>query len=1156
MHTGGVSVAGQAVEQPYFRVLGPLGVELDGRPLSLGGRLRRALLADLLLHANEVVSVDRLVEDLWGGSPPDDPVNTIQVYVRQLRRLLEPARTRRETARVLTWVPPGYQLVVDDEHLDALEFEALVAAGREALAADRVDPARKLLNDALALWRGSVLPEFSDAEFARTHMSRLDELRLSALEDRIDADLAVGKHAHVVGEIEGLTAQHPFRERFWELRMLALHRADRPVDALRAYDEVSRLLGDELAMEPGPRLHDLRWRIARRDPGLDEVRRPRIAAARVEPRATERFVGRQAELTQLRDLLEHARAGHRELATVVAEAGAGKSRLVAELVTWAWTRGCVVGSGRCFEAETGPPFAPVVECLVELVGSVDPAAIRSEAERPAAVVARLIPELHELLGELPEPATLPPEEDRARLFDAIARVVVAATRLAPTVLVLDDLQWADVSTLALTAYLARAAKESPLLIVGCYRSDEVDAADTRGLALAALEREGTATRITLGPLQEMEASLLVSDVLGSAAEPAVVAALVARGRGHPFFLRELARDALDGVLDAAAVPVRARDLVLQRLHRFAPPCQRFVAAASVFDGPFDALIAAAAAGLAEEEALDALDALVLGGLMIPATGGSNQFEFVHDIARQTISETLTGLGRARLHRAVAAAMEEQWAPARQRRFAASIAGHYARSTGLTGTARGAVYAEMAATAAEAAHAYADAVRLLELALELLAPDDPSEPRLLSRLGRAQIAGGDEGPGLTALLDAAARIAAAEGRAAAAGVLADATTHAVQVGAWSAAPELASAGLSYVDDETSATWVALALADLIATGITDPNWPGLILGTPDQLRLSAALRSLPASERPAVSSTLLLAFTSRADVLATVPDEPEALVFWAGEYWRALELVAPRAAEDEEAGRIETAIVHRCTEARCLNALGRFEESDVAFARAADLVRRLVGRSIFAAHLLAVDDERASATGEGWGKYRIDLRDLIDPRWLHWYSVSRRSATARTMANLGDIDGALHHLAPTFAALDAAPPWSENYVRLLHAAAEIHWLGNRVDHAALIERNVRDTLFGPDFRYPMTDLRLTLARLVAVQGRLDEAARWFDQARAVLDEQQARPLRVIVDHDQGTVEARMGHPVRARLLFAAAREQAVALGMNGWARRAAMAERSS
>ena len=277
--------------------------------------------------------------------------------------------------------------------------------------------------------------------------------------------------------------------------------------------------------------------------------------------------------------------------------------------------------------------------------------------------------------------------------------------------------------------------------------------------------------------------------------------------------------------------------------------------------------------------------------------------------------------------------------------------------------------------------------------------------------------------------------------------------------------------------------------------------------------------------------------------------------WAGEYRRALELVAPLAAEAEEAGRIETAIVHRCTEARCLNALGRFEESDVAFARGADLVRRLVGRSIFAAHLLAVDDERACATGEGWGQYRVDVRETIDPRWLHWYSVSSRSSAARTMANLGAIDKALQHLAPPLPALDAAPAWSENYVRLLHAAAEIHWLADRTDHAALIERNVRETLSGPDFRYPMTDLRLTLARLVAVQGRLDEAAQWFDQARVVLDEQQARPLRAIVDYDQGVVEARMGHATQAQHLYAAAQEQAAALGMTGWARRAAMRTRS-
>lgn len=1136
---------------PYLRLLGALAVELDGRPVDLGGRLRRALLADLALHANQVLSTDRLIEDLWADSPPANPLNTLQVHVGHLRRILEPGRARREAARLLVSTPPGYQLVIDDAHLDVLAFEALVAAGHAALA--RRDLARGVatLAEALALWRSDPLPEFAESRFAHARLVRLAELRLTALEARIEADLATGDPRLVVGELDGLTATHPFRERLWELRMLALHRAGRSAEALRAYQAARRVLGEQLGIEPGPQLHSLDQRIAQRDPTLDAPRaQPVTVAAPTDASAREPFVGRSVELARLEALLAHATDGNRVVAVVNAQAGFGKTRLVTELATRAWTRGCVVASGRSFESDAGAPFAPIVECLSQLAQGVDPTVLRTSAARAAGIVARLVPDLHDLLGPLPEPPALPPDEDRARLFDGIGRLVVAATRLAPIVLVLDDLQWADLPTLAVLGYLSRVVNPARLLIVACYRHDEIALDSAHGRSLAAFEREGPATRIVLGPLTDVEAAELIHDALGDDPDPRAVDEIVRRGGGHPFFLRELARDTLDGTVQSQDVPEGARDLVLQRLHRLPPHCQRLAVAASVFDGPFDLPTAATVAHLSEDETLDALDALMRAGIVIPADG-NDRFAFVHDIARQATYTTLTSPRRARLHRAVATAIEEQWPEPAQRQAAATIARHYERSAALPGVQRGAVHAARAAAVAEHAYAYDEAITMLELALDMLPDDAPGVPRLLGRLGQARIAAGAEAAGLATLLVAAARVAEAEGPHAAGEILSQATTYAVQRGAWSAGTELAAAGLAHIDESDPAAWAWLKLAQVITIGMSDPDWPGMILGSPDQLEVAHALRNLPASARPTLS-TVLIAFDSRQDVLATEPEEPAALAMWAGEFLRALELAGPMATEDEEAGRIESAIVRRCIEARCLNALGHFDAADAAFERGTNLLQRLVGPSMFASHLLSVDEERWAALGVDWGQFRADLRGLLDRRSGHWYAVVRRISKARVMAHMGATDDAIEHLVPALEAIEAAPAWSENYVRILHCAAEIHWVSGRGDHAPIIERNIRDKVLEPDFRYPMTDLRLAMARLVTVQGRLDEAAEWFNRARQVLDEQDARPLRAIVDYDEGIVQARMGHTEDARALLRVAREQATSLGMHGWARSAAAA----
>jgi len=234
-----------------FRILGPFEVCSEGRQLSLGGTKQRAVLAVLLLHRNEVVSTDRLIDELWGDRPPATAAKTVQVYISQLRKALRDRRGSDEVESVLVTKAPGYMLVVEPSELDAAQFERLAENGRSALAAGRPRLAARTLLEALALWRGPPLADFAADSFAQNEIGRLEEARVSALEERIEADLALGRHLELVGELESLVAAHPLRERLRGQLMLALYRSGRQAEALAAYQAARRLLIDELGLEPG-----------------------------------------------------------------------------------------------------------------------------------------------------------------------------------------------------------------------------------------------------------------------------------------------------------------------------------------------------------------------------------------------------------------------------------------------------------------------------------------------------------------------------------------------------------------------------------------------------------------------------------------------------------------------------------------------------------------------------------------------------------------------------------------------------------------------------------------------------------------------------------------------------------------------------------------
>ena len=241
-----------------FRVLGPLEAVADGgQQVELGPPKQRAFLAALLVERGRVVSVDRLADLLWDGNPPDRALVSLRAYASNLRKAIEPGRDRRATPTVLRTVAPGYLLDVADDDIDASVFERRCADARAARDAGDHGLACALLDEALAMWRGGALADLADEPFARAEVARLEELRIGAVEDRLDALLSLGRHRECAVELERLTVAHPRRERLHGLLMIALHRAGRTAEALAIYRDLAERLIDDLGLEPGPALRTL-----------------------------------------------------------------------------------------------------------------------------------------------------------------------------------------------------------------------------------------------------------------------------------------------------------------------------------------------------------------------------------------------------------------------------------------------------------------------------------------------------------------------------------------------------------------------------------------------------------------------------------------------------------------------------------------------------------------------------------------------------------------------------------------------------------------------------------------------------------------------------------------------------------------------------------
>ncbi len=712
-----------------FRILGPLEVLGDGGVIELGRPQQRAVLAVLLSHRGQTISSDRIIGLLWGEKAPARAASVLQGYIYNLRRSLEPHRPAHARPEVLLTQAPGYRLVVGAEELDAARFEALARQGHRLLGERRVGAARQALVDALALWRGPALAEFAQYPFAEAEGARLEELRQVALEERLEAELALGENAQAAAELEVLVGERPLREHLWELLILALYRCGRQGEALRASAQARRILGEELGIEPGPALRRLEADILAQASSLDweptsEVARPGAKTAPSLPPADPRaFVGRQQPLDELVLALARAQAGTAQLALVSGQAGMGKTRLIEELSARAAEQGTVVAWGRGYEGEGAPAFWPLVQVIEAVLDELDPEGAVRAAGREAGEIAQIAPAVADRVGGLAPPPPLDAASARFHLGQAVAAFLRRAASVRPLLVVLDDVHWADVASLELIRFLATQIGSAPVFIVATYRPEDVPADHPLTSTLADLARFPSLTRPVLKGLNEDEVALLIAQITGWKPSPTVVSAVYERTDGNPFFVVELARllaaeGASASLGDAStAVPPGVRDVIRRRLSRLPEAATHLLAIASVLNCDFDLALLAEAAETEQAAALELIDQAVAAAVVREVPGALGSYRFSHAVIRDTVYSELPGARRAHLHARAAEVLASRSGDDHVR--AVALAHHWFLAAPLAGPEPALAALLQAAEMAEARLAFEHAEGQLRRALELL-----------------------------------------------------------------------------------------------------------------------------------------------------------------------------------------------------------------------------------------------------------------------------------------------------------------------------------------------------------------------------------------------------------------------------------------------------
>ena len=520
-----------APDLTLVRVLGPVSATVDGHPCGISSPLQRGLLGLLAADAGRVVSVDRLLTELWGDDATEASLSSLQVCVSRLRRALGDTSSGGATVprpvRV-TRRAPGYVLELPEGALDAWRLTRLAEAARATVANDPA-AAMDLLDEGLSLVTGEPLSDVVDAlgPVAAAEARRLADLVLRARETRVEALLGVGRAPDAATAAEHLLVGEPLRESLHALRLLALYRSGRQTDALAAYQALRERLSEDVGVDPGPALRRLHAQLLQQDPALDWIplQAPAVpdeAPTAAEPTRPSRhageqpLLGREAEVDLLGGAVLRSAAGHGAVWVVSGEAGIGKTRLAQEVTAMARAAGTAVAVGQTNETSDSTPYWPWAQVLRTLPGI--------PGDGPAGVV----------MGTAEASGTT-----QATLHDAIAALLVGeAHRSGQLLVVLEDLHWADEASLLLLSTVAGRVHDAPLVLLCTYRAEDAAPTGAFGSMLAQLARTPATERLRLTGLTDETSRDLLAVRLGWHPDEALAAKAAERTGGNPFFLQD------------------------------------------------------------------------------------------------------------------------------------------------------------------------------------------------------------------------------------------------------------------------------------------------------------------------------------------------------------------------------------------------------------------------------------------------------------------------------------------------------------------------------------------------------------------------------------------------------------------------------------------
>ena len=899
------------------------------------------------------------------------------------------------------------------------------------------------------------------------------------------------------------------------------------------------------------------------------------------------FVGRERELQTLHAAFESTLNGSGRIVLLGGEAGIGKTSTCQAFTTAAGQASATVLWGRCFEGDWSPPYAPWVESLDAHARSFSPETLRSILGLGAPALAAILPGIRERLPETPGPASLAPEEERFRLYDAVTQFLTTAARQAPIVLVLDDIHWADRASLRLLRHVSRFVDRAPILVIAVYRDGQADQTPALAETLPEIRREQSALVVRLRGLTRVEVAEYLGRSIRQGIAPELADAIFDETVGNPFFIGELIqhlveegklveRDGLwtvpdDGTgVNDLGVPDGVRQVVARRLANLSSAANQILSHAAIFTGGFDFRTLSALTGLPDDPLLDGLDEALAAGLIRPVDGKLETYDFVHAIVRHTISDSWSPSRRVRLHRRLAEALAQVHA-GREFDYAAELAVQYHQSAVLPGAEAGIPHAIAAADRAEATAAREQAVTFLRIGRDLAMNCEAQErAEILKRLGVAEAR--------ALMLDDAARTIqeaianlqdAGASKAEITAYLGTAAAALKDNGAdreiWRPVVEQ---GLAFAGDVHDMSWARLALLREryapISTGpIYAARWVSL---DADALRLARAsddeddyartLQPFEGRNREETDALLARARTwrrpgaiNRAYMMAGAD-----LVYNHAAFREAREHYVMMLEVAERTGSIinQAEALVRTTLVQL--AMGDFEDAKRTGVKAREMVSRLSPQHRLQASLWWLDAFAAEALGGDWVPIAEYWTRYVGDPAMRESAIVLDDAAMAALAHVraGTVDDAMRlitALTEGLKPLDASV-WLLNGT--IGVAGTAVWTLGLTEPAPVFLRLAEDLLRAGIRDYPCCSTDLTIARMHTLMGHHAEATAAFDRARATLKQNGQRPLRAMADYDEAVALLRYGRGApnaetveRLNELIHAAEAGFAALGMCGW-----------